>query len=163
VFRSQHLCAVSAHCLAARAPRRNSRHKWSLGGQGFNRARARFFRSGPAHPPKRASGPGPRGARCFAGRMANPFNRIGCGPYTFRMEVNLSPELQAKLDRIAAQLGRQSESLVHEAVERLVGYDEWFLREIEKGLAQMERGEVLEHEEVASRMEKRIAQRQRRL
>jgi predicted transcriptional regulator len=78
------------------------------------------------------------------------------------MEVNLSPELQAKLDRIAAEQGRNSESLVHEAVERFVSYDEWFIRQIEDGLAQIERGEVLEHEEVAARIEKLIIEKQRR-
>jgi len=78
------------------------------------------------------------------------------------MEVKLSPELQAKLDSIAAQQGRDSASLVHEAVERLIGYDEWFMRQVEEGLAQIERGEVLEHDEVAARMEKIIAEKQRR-
>lgn len=62
------------------------------------------------------------------------------------MKVNLTPELQAKLDQLAAQQGRDTESLVHEAVERLVGYDEWFIRQVEKGLAQIDRGEVLERE-----------------
>jgi predicted transcriptional regulator len=76
------------------------------------------------------------------------------------MELYLSPELQAKVDRIAAQEGRDAQSLVQEAVERLVGYDEWFLREVEKGLAQIDRGEVLEHEEVGSRLEKLIADKQ---
>jgi predicted transcriptional regulator len=76
------------------------------------------------------------------------------------MELYLSPELQAKVDRIAAQEGRNAQSLVQEAVERLVGYDEWFLREVEKGLAQIDRGEVLEHEEVGSRLEKLIADKQ---
>ncbi len=61
------------------------------------------------------------------------------------MEVKLSPELQAKLESIAAQQGRDSASLVHEAVERLVGYDEWFIRQVEEGLSQIDRGEVLEH------------------
>ncbi len=79
------------------------------------------------------------------------------------MEINLSPELQAKLDRIAAQQGRDTESLVHEAVERLVGYDEWFIGQVEKGLAQVDRGEVLEQEEVAARMERLITQKQRRV
>jgi len=78
------------------------------------------------------------------------------------MKVNLTPELQAKVDRLAAEQGRDTESLVHEAVERLVGYDEWFIRQVEKGLAQIERGEVLEHDEVAARMERRIAQKQRK-
>ncbi len=79
------------------------------------------------------------------------------------MEINLSPELQAKLDRMALQQGRDTESLVHEAVERLVGYDQWFVRQVEKGLAQVESGQVLEHEEVAARMEKLITQKQRRV
>jgi predicted transcriptional regulator len=78
------------------------------------------------------------------------------------MEIKLSPEMKAKLDRIASQQGRDSESLVHEAVERLVGYDEWFIRQVEQGLAQIDRGEVVEHEEVAARMEKLITKKQRR-
>jgi len=79
------------------------------------------------------------------------------------MDVHLSPELQAKLERLAAHQGRDAESLVQETLERLVEYDEWFIREVEKGLAQVERGEVLEHEEVGARIEKRIAENQRRV
>jgi len=77
------------------------------------------------------------------------------------MEIELSPELQAKLERIASEQGRDSKSLVHEAVERLVGYDEWFIRQVEKGLAQVDRGEVLEDKEVAARIENLISQKQR--
>ena len=73
------------------------------------------------------------------------------------MEIELSPELQAKLDRIASQQGRDTKSLVHEAVERLVGYDEWFIRQVEKGLDQVDRGELLEQEDVAASMENLIA------
>jgi len=78
------------------------------------------------------------------------------------MEIHLPPELKAKLDRVAAEQGRDAESLVHEAVERLADYDEWFIRQVEKGLAQVDRGEVLEHEEVAARLDKVIAQKRRR-
>jgi predicted transcriptional regulator len=81
--------------------------------------------------------------------------------YTGAMEIELSPELQAKLDRIASQQGRDTKSLVHEAVERLVGYDEWFLRQVEIGLAQADRGELLEDNEVAARMENLITRKQR--
>lgn len=90
------------------------------------------------------------------------FDSSWSSPYTDPMEVKLSPELQAKLDSIAAQQGRDSASLVHEAVERLIGYDEWFIRQVEEGLAQLDRGEVLEHDEVAARLEKLIAEKQRR-
>jgi len=58
------------------------------------------------------------------------------------MELKLTSELQAKLDEVAAQQGRDAQSLVQEAVQRLVDYDQWFVREVEKGLAQIGRGEV---------------------
>ena len=64
------------------------------------------------------------------------------------MELHLDPDLQAKLSRLAAEQGRDSESLVVEAVERLVNYDEWFVREVEKGLAAADRGELLDHQDI---------------
>jgi predicted transcriptional regulator len=64
------------------------------------------------------------------------------------MEVPLTPDLQKKLSRLAAEQGRDSQSLVVEAIERLVNYDEWFLREVEKGIAAADRGELTEHEEI---------------
>jgi predicted transcriptional regulator len=71
------------------------------------------------------------------------------------MELHLDPDLQAKLSRLAAEQGRDSESLVVEAVERLVNYDEWFLREVEKGLAAADRGELLEHEDIKKLIDSR--------
>lgn len=78
------------------------------------------------------------------------------------MEVKLTPELQAKLEDVAAQQGRDTQSLVREAVERLVDYDAWFVREVEKGLAQIESGEVLDHDEVGARLEKLLSGKRRR-
>jgi predicted transcriptional regulator len=71
------------------------------------------------------------------------------------MEVRLSPELEAKLHRKAAQQGRDSQSLVREAVERLVDYDEWFIREVEKGLAAADRGEFVEHDQIGKLIDSR--------
>ena len=71
------------------------------------------------------------------------------------MEVHLSPEIQAKLNRLAAQQGRNAESLVHEAVERLVGYDEWFMDEVKKGLAAADRGEFIDHEDIGKTIDHR--------
>ena len=78
------------------------------------------------------------------------------------MRVNLPPELQVKLDRIAAQQAREPESLVNEAVERLVDYDDWFIRPVEIGRSQVERGEVLQQEQVAAKFETPIREKQRR-
>lgn len=71
------------------------------------------------------------------------------------MEVPLTPDLQAKLTRLAAQQGRDREALVIEAIERLVGYDEWFFREVEKGLAAADRSEFRNHEEVGKIIQQR--------
>ena len=71
------------------------------------------------------------------------------------MEVNLSPELEATLNRKAAQQGRDSQSLLREAVERLVDYDEWFIREVENGLAAADRGEFVEHDQIGELIDSR--------
>src|SRR6202171_3736607 len=48
------------------------------------------------------------------------------------MEVNIGPDLQAKLARLGTERGREPPALVQGAIERFVAYDEWFLREVEK-------------------------------
>ena len=70
------------------------------------------------------------------------------------MEVHLNPDVEAKLARLAAERGQNAAALAGEAIERFVDYDEWFIREVEKGLAQIDRGEVLTHEEVGARIAK---------
>jgi predicted transcriptional regulator len=78
------------------------------------------------------------------------------------MEVLLSPDLQDKLTRIARERGTDPQTLAREAIEQFVDYDDWFVREVEKGLAQIERGEVLNHEEVGARLEKRLTEQRPR-
>jgi predicted transcriptional regulator len=73
------------------------------------------------------------------------------------MEVQLTPDLQAKLTRLAAESGRDTQALVQEAVERFVDYDEWFLRAVDKGLAAAERDELVDHEEVGKLIDSRYA------
>ena len=90
-----------------------------------------------------------------------PFDTGRGSPYTGGMEVHFPPDLEAKLNQKAMEQGRDTESLVYEAVERFIDHDEWFVREVEKGLEQIERGNVLEHEEVGARLEKLLAEKQR--
>jgi len=71
------------------------------------------------------------------------------------MEVRLNPDLEGKLTRLATQQGRDTESLVVEAVERMVNYDEWFIREVEKGLAASDRGEFIDHEDIRKLIDRR--------
>ena len=71
------------------------------------------------------------------------------------MEVDFTPDVQAKLTRLATAQGREAKALVQEAVARLLDYDEWFLREVEAGLAAADRGEFVEHEDVGKLIDRR--------
>lgn len=69
------------------------------------------------------------------------------------MEVNLPADLQAKLDRIATQRGRDPETLAREAIERLVDYDARFIEAVQAGRDSARRGDMLEHDAVVERIE----------
>jgi predicted transcriptional regulator len=77
--------------------------------------------------------------------------------YSLTMEICLPGELEDKLSRLASMQGRESAALVVEAVERLVDYDAWFVAEVDKGLAQIEAGQTLSHEEVGRRLQNHLA------
>jgi predicted transcriptional regulator len=72
------------------------------------------------------------------------------------MDLTLSADLQAKLARVARERGTDPQTLAREAIERLVDYDDWFVREVEKGLSQVERGKTMSHDEVGRRLEKHL-------
>ena len=69
------------------------------------------------------------------------------------MEVQLSPEKQARLQDFAARTGREAAQLVVEAVDRMLEYDARFLEPVEQGRAAARRGDLLEHDEVVARIE----------
>jgi predicted transcriptional regulator len=61
-------------------------------------------------------------------------------------------------DNVAAdRRGVSVEVLAREALERAVDYDDWFLREVETGLAQIDAGQTLIHNAVGARLAKKRA------
>jgi predicted transcriptional regulator len=69
------------------------------------------------------------------------------------MEVTLSPEQEAQLQRIARRTGRDSEALAKEAIGHLLDHEERFIEVVEKGLASLDRAEFISHQEVKRRIE----------
>jgi predicted transcriptional regulator len=69
------------------------------------------------------------------------------------MEVQLSPEKEARLHYFANQTGREAAQLVAEAVDRMLEYDARFIEAVEEGRAAARRGDLLEHAEVVARIE----------
>ena len=71
-----------------------------------------------------------------------------------RMEVHFTPEQEAQLARIAGDVGVDPESLVKEATLRLMEEDTRFRKAVQEGIAQADRGEFIEEEEMGARFEK---------
>ena len=72
------------------------------------------------------------------------------------MEVHLTPEMEAKIDRLAAQHDRRADEYVQQLVENYVDHDAWFRENVAEGLAQLDLGEFLTHEEVGVRLRKKF-------
>jgi predicted transcriptional regulator len=68
------------------------------------------------------------------------------------MQVHLSPDQEARLIELAARDGRTPDQLVEQALDRFFAADADFIEAVMKGLASLDRGEGLTHEEVGKRM-----------
>lgn len=71
-----------------------------------------------------------------------------------RMEISFAPELEAKLNRIASQTGKGADQVVRELVATYIDHDEWFREEVQKGLASLDQGKSVSHDEVQRQMER---------
>jgi predicted transcriptional regulator len=69
------------------------------------------------------------------------------------MEIPFAPELEAKLNRIASQTGKEPDEIVQELVASHLDHDEWFRQEVGKGLASLDQGKSISHEEIRRQME----------
>jgi predicted transcriptional regulator len=71
------------------------------------------------------------------------------------MELRVPPELEAKLTRMAAESGRTADQVALDLLATSVDHDEWFRTEVEKGRAAAREGRLIEHDDVAARMDQR--------
>jgi predicted transcriptional regulator len=71
------------------------------------------------------------------------------------MNLQVPPELEAKLNRLAAETGRTADQVALDLLVSSIDHDEWFRQEVEKGRLSAREGRLLEHDEVASRMDQR--------
>jgi predicted transcriptional regulator len=69
------------------------------------------------------------------------------------MEISFAPELEARLNRIASEAGKGPDEVVRELVANYLDHDEWFRQEVAKGLASLDRGRFVSHEDVRRQMD----------
>jgi predicted transcriptional regulator len=70
------------------------------------------------------------------------------------MEVNLRPEVEAKLANLAAQQGRKPADVVQDLVARYFDEEARFVDAVNRGEDALGRGEYLTHGEVGERMKR---------
>jgi predicted transcriptional regulator len=70
------------------------------------------------------------------------------------MEISFAPELEARLKGIALQTGKGPDDVVRELVASYVEHDEWFRQEVGKGLASLDHGKTVSHEDVGRQMDR---------
>jgi predicted transcriptional regulator len=72
------------------------------------------------------------------------------------MEVQFTPEQQAQLAQIATKSGTDPEQLVRDAALRLLEEESRFRAAVHEGIAQADRGEFIEEEEMDARFEQML-------
>ncbi len=68
------------------------------------------------------------------------------------MNLQVPPELEAKLARLAAEIGRKVDQVALDLLASSMDHDEWFRAEVEKGRTAAREDRLLEHDDVAARM-----------
>lgn len=71
------------------------------------------------------------------------------------MNLQVPPELEAKLTRLATKTDRTIDQVALDLLANSLDHDEWFRADVEKGRVAAREGKLLEHEDVAARMDRR--------
>ena len=71
------------------------------------------------------------------------------------MDLHVPPELEARLNRLAAETGRNADQVALDLLGNSMDHDDWFRLEVEKGRVAAREGRLLDHDEVASRIDQR--------
>jgi predicted transcriptional regulator len=70
------------------------------------------------------------------------------------MELNLTPETEAKLNDLARRTHRGADELLGEAIDYLVSYNEWFERKVANSIAAADQRGAVPDEEVGAWLER---------
>jgi len=84
-----------------------------------------------------------------------PVDSVVDASYAGFMNLQVPPELEAKLTRLATETGRSVDQVALELLASSIDHDEWFRDEVEKGRTAAREGRLLEHDDVAVRMDRR--------
>ncbi len=70
------------------------------------------------------------------------------------MEVQLTPEQEAELSKLATRKGRNANQLAQEVIGFYLEHEARFIEAVKRGLESLDRGEYGSHEEVGARIDR---------
>jgi predicted transcriptional regulator len=70
--------------------------------------------------------------------------------------IRVDEKTLRRLDRLAQAMDRPRSWVLGQAIEHYLDYEEWFVREVERGIAEADRGHLVSHEEVMSELRRRV-------
>ena len=68
----------------------------------------------------------------------------------------------ARLDRLAAAMDRSRSWVINQAIEQYLDHEEWFAEAVEEGIAAVDRGDLVPHEEAVTAARDRIPKGKKR-
>lgn len=71
--------------------------------------------------------------------------------------VRMDEEKLQRLDKLASITKRSRAWLINEAVDRYLSYEEWFIKAVEEGIADVNAGRIISHDEVKKEWEDKLA------
>jgi len=75
--------------------------------------------------------------------------------------ARISPTLSKKLDGYAKITGNTKSRAVEKLLQHHIDYETWFIKEVRKGIASADRGELIPHDEAMRQIREHIAKRKR--
>ncbi len=70
------------------------------------------------------------------------------------MQINLPADMEARLNQLATESGRCVDQVAQEMLAKQLDYDAWFRARVAEGIASLDAGEWVSHEEVERRLAK---------
>ncbi len=65
--------------------------------------------------------------------------------------IRIDDEMLGRVDGLAKALSRSRSWVINQAIDRFTDYEEWYIKEVKDGLAEVERGEIATDEVVVAK------------
>jgi predicted transcriptional regulator len=80
---------------------------------------------------------------------------------TATITARISPSLNKKLDGYARITGNTKSRAIERLLQEHIDYETWFIKEVRKGIASADSGELVSHESAVRRIHEHVARRKR--